>query len=230
MIASGPLTPDETTFDDALVVLDSYSLDVPMPVRRHLRRGSEGKHPETPTAEDPVFADVSIHILADNRTALEPARDCGRERGYEPMILSSGIRGDAREVAKVHVGIAEDIRSTGESMSPPAVLHSGGETTVTVRGDGAGGPNQEFALSAALELAEPELVIGAVDTDGIDGNMEVAGGLVDSRTIESVDRANAARALEENDTATALEEADATVLTAQTRTNVNDIRVIVVPE
>ncbi|WP_225336356.1 glycerate kinase type-2 family protein [Halomicrobium urmianum] len=228
VIASGPLTPDETTFADALGVLDRYDVDVPDAVDARLRRGSDGEYPETPDAGDPAFESVSQHVVADSHTAMDAAAEAAREAGYDPLVLSSRVRGEAREAAKALAGVAEECADTGTPVEPPAVLLSGGETTVTIRGDGVGGPNQEFVLSAALELSEPEIVVAAVDTDGVDGNAEAAGGIATSATAEPADEARAA--LDDNDAGTYLERRDSAVVTGPTGTNVNDLRVFVVPD
>jgi len=142
--------------------------------------------------------------------------------------LSSRIRGEAKEAAKVLSCVAEECAATGAPIEPPAVLLSGGETTVTIRGDGVGGPNQKFALSAALELADPDVVVASVDTDGIDGNSEAAGGIATQETADPV--AEAREALANNDAGGFLERRDGFIVTGPTGTNVNDLRVFVVPE
>ncbi|QLK25003.1 glycerate kinase [Natrinema zhouii] len=234
VIASGPVAPDESTFDDALRVLERYGIDAPDAVTDHLERGTTGEIAETPGSDDPVFDSVSNHIVADGMTVLEAARDAAAERGYEPLVLSSRVRGEARDAATTHVAIAEEARATGTPVSTPAVLLSGGETTVTVRGDGAGGPNQEFATSAALALEdgggenenEGGITIAAVDTDGIDGATDAAGAVVDGTTVE--DTAAAREALAENDVYPYLESRNGLILTGPTGTNLNDLRVLVV--
>jgi len=233
VIASGPLVPDETTYADALAVLERYEIDAPEAVLVRLERGAAGEITETPAIDDPAFERVSTQIVADGMTALEVARETAANRGYEPLVLSSRIRGEAREAATTHVAIAEEVRATGNPVSPPAVLLSGGETTVTIRGDGTGGPNQEFATSAALELADGDetegeagITIAAVDSDGIDGVSDAAGALVDRTTVEDPDSARTA--LAENDVYPYLETRHALVRTGPTGTNLNDLRVLVV--
>jgi glycerate 2-kinase (EC 2.7.1.-) len=228
-IASGPFVADPTTYADASDVLDRYDCEVPDAVSRRLDRGGTGELDETPTAGDPVFDSVTTTIIGDGMTAVGAAADRASEAGFDPLVLSSRVRGEAREAAKTHVAIAEEIAVTGEPTSPPAVVVSGGETTVTVGGDGTGGPNQEFVLSAAVELAGgaiEDAVVAAVDTDGIDGITDAAGGIVDATTV---DPAVARRALADNDATAALAAADALVSTGPTGTNVNDLRVVVVP-
>ncbi|WP_254763140.1 glycerate kinase type-2 family protein [Natrinema marinum] len=233
VIASGPLAPDASTFDDALAVLARYEIDAPETVVDRLERGAAGEIAETPGPDDSAFEAVSNHVVADGMTVLEAARDAVVERGYEPLILSSRVRGEAREAATTHVAVAAEIRATGTPLEPPAAILSGGETTVTVRGDGTGGPNQEFATSAALELAEGDengseghVTVAAVDTDGIDGATDAAGALVDGTTVVDPDAAR--EALAENDVHPYLESRGALVRTGRTGTNLNDLRILIV--
>lgn len=222
-VASGPTVPDRTTYDDALAVLEAYDIDTPAVVDEHLRTGATGALPETPSGDDPVFDSATHHVLADNMTAVEAAASAAESRGYTPVILSTRVRGEAREAAKSHAAVAEECRATGNPVAPPAAIISGGETTVTGPGSGTGGPNQEFAVSGALELSDPDTILAAVDTDGIDGNSDVAGGLVDHETAATIDTATSA--LDTHETTRALREADAAVETGPTGTNVNDLRI-----
>jgi hydroxypyruvate reductase len=224
VVASGPLAPDPTTYAEALDVLDRYGIDAPA-VRDHLAAGAAGEHEETPKSGDPAFDRVTTHVVASGRTAVDAAAALARERGYTPLVLSTRIRGEAREAARTQVAVAEEALASGDPVTPPAVVLSGGETTVTVTGDGDGGPNLEFALAAALELPD-DAVLASVDTDGFDGSTDVAGALVDATTV---DDATAARdALGRNDALGYLRDRDATVETGSTGTNVNDLRVLVV--
>jgi hydroxypyruvate reductase len=224
VVASGPTVADDSTYADALAALDRHGVDAPGAVRSHLEAGAAGDRPETPGPGDPAFERVDTHVLADGATALAAARDVAEAAGRETLVLSARLRGEASEVAKVHAGIAEECHATGTPLDPPAVVLSGGELTVTVEGDGAGGPATEFALASALELGEGTTV-AAVDTDGVDGHAGVAGGLVDAATVD--DPGPAREALADNDAATYLRERGDTVLTGPTGTNVNDLRVVV---
>ncbi len=227
VIASGPTVPDTSTYDDALAVLDDYAVDVPAPVRDHLERGARGDLPETPSEGDPAFEAVDTHVLADGSTALAAASHAARERGYEPLILSSCIEGEAREAGGVHAAIGAEAATSGDPVDPPAVVLSGGELTVTVDGDGDGGPNQECALAAAHRLPDGA-AFACVDTDGIDGASEHAGALVDSETVG--DPADARAALRDNDAGGFLAGRNALLRTGPTGTNVNDLRVLVVED
>lgn len=229
VVASGPISPDSTTYETARDVLAAYDIDPPASVAKRLERGVDGDAPETPGPDD-VFNDVSVHVLANNATAVSAARGVCAAAGFEPVVLSSSIRGDAAEAAKTHVAIAEEVRRRGTPVEPPAAILSGGETTVTVGdGSGTGGPNQEFALSAALELAgaDTRAVLCAVDTDGLDGPTDAAGAIVDRDTVD--DRRRARSGLEAHDAYGYLDDRDALVSTGPTGTNVNDLRVVLVP-
>ena len=225
VIGSGPTAPDPSTFADALAVLDDYGIDAPEAVRGRLERGASGELAETPTADDSCFDRVTNHVLANAWTALDAAREAAAEAGFRTLVLSSRIKGEAREAARTQAAVAEEIAATGNPVEPPAVVLSGGETTVTVEGDGRGGPNAEFALSAARSLPATA-VLASVDTDGEDGASEAAGALVDGDTVE--DRRAAAAALRANDAAGYLADRDALIETGRTGTNVNDLRALVV--
>lgn len=227
VVGSGPTVPDGTTYADALDVLDRYSVSVPDAVRAHLRAGRRGVYPETPTAEDPVFERVRTVCIGRNGEAVDAAVETAGEAGYNTLALTSRLRGQARHVGPVLCSVAESVASDGQPVEPPAVVVAGGETTVQLDGTtGRGGPNQELALAAALELTD-ETVVAAVDTDGEDGSSEAAGAIVDATTV--TDAASARERLESHDAGAALATAGATIRTGPTGTNVNDIVVLVVP-
>ena len=232
-IASGPTVPDPTTFGEALAVLDRYQIDAP-PARAHLQRGVSGDVPETPKAGDPRLARAATHLIASNQQSLEAAASVLRDAGYPPTILASGITGEARDVGAVHAAIAAQVAVHGQPLAAPCALLSGGETTVTVRsGGGRGGRNAEFALGFALALP-PGLLDGgriralAADTDGIDGTEDNAGALVDEALFARQERRVAREALRRNDAWSAFSAADALLTTGPTRTNVNDLRIVLV--
>ena len=243
IIASGPTVPDPSTYADALAVLDRYDLAVPDSVRDRLQAGAAGELAETPTAGDPAFDRARSFVVGNGRTALDAAAEAAAERGYEPLALAAGVRGEARGAGVTHAAIAEECAARGTPAEPPAVLLSGGETTVTLGdAEGTGGPNAEFAASAGLALAEgplgggdgreddegetaPRIVVASADTDGIDGPTDAAGGIADAATLEP----DAARdALDRHDVYPLLDEADALLRTGPTGTNVNDLRAIVI--
>lgn len=228
VIASGPLVADPTTFEEALEICEQYQLSLPAAVRAHLEAGVEGSVAETPGPDASFFERVSITILANGQRAIQAAASVATDRGYNTLVLSSQLEGEAREIGKTHAAIAHEIRATGNPLAPPAVVLSGGETTVTVTGEGRGGPNQEFAVSASLGLSVPDAVIGAIDTDGIDGRSDAAGAIVDAETATPPSGAKAA--LETNNVTPFLAANGGLVQTGPTGTNVNDLHVIVVPE
>jgi hydroxypyruvate reductase len=227
-IGSGPTVPDETTYSDALDVFEENDITPPDAVHAHIKTGIANQIPETPFPDDPAFHHVENHLIADNKTALDAARSVAKNAGYTPTVFSKSMSGEAKQAAKPFVDVCEEIAATGHPIEPPGVLLAGGECTVTVSGNsGDGGPNQEFALSAALELTE-DVVISAVDTDGEDGSSDVAGAIVDAETV--TDPASARFHLKKNDAGTYLAKKNARIRTGPTGTNVNDLFVGVIPK
>lgn len=232
-IASGPTVPDPTTYGDALGTLDRYRIRglIPASIRSRLEAGARGEAPETPKPEDPLFARVCCVIVGSNIQALEAARSEARALGLAPMILSSSIEGETREVARMHVALAREVRATGNPVKPPACLISGGETTVTLRGSGKGGRNQEFVLAAALDMAGlRDAVVLSAGTDGTDGPTDAAGAIADGETCA---RALAAgldprKALDANDAYPFFRKLGDLILTGPTKTNVMDVRLVLV--
>jgi glycerate 2-kinase len=235
-IGSGPTAPDETTFEAARSVLDRYDIDAPA-VADRLREGAAGDIDDTPGADDPAFDRVTNRVLAGAHTAIDAAATVAAERGYASLVLSSTLRGEASDLGVVHAAVAEECLATGMPVAPPAVVLSGGEATVTVRGEGRGGPNGELALAAAIELRGDggRVALCSVDTDGHDGGSDAAGALVDADTLAGTAdssggdaRRQAREALAENDTDRFLDGRDALVRTGSTGTNVNDLRALVI--
>jgi hydroxypyruvate reductase len=233
VIASGPTAPDPTTFADAWGILERRGLlaTVPPAVRRRLRDGVEGQLPDTPGPGDPAFARVLNVLVGSNRLAAEAAVSAAQRLGYQALLLSTFVEGEAREVAKLAVSLAKEILASNGPVRTPACLVLGGETTVTVRGGGRGGRNQEIALAAALALEGIEgASILALATDGTDGPTDAAGGIADGGTSSAIRAAgiDPAAALRENDSYPALEAGRALLRTGPTGTNVNDLLVILV--
>ena len=232
IIASGPFVPDPSTFSDAWNVLKKYDLikKTPETILSYLRAGIEGKAPETPKPDDKVFKNVLNRIVASNIIALKACEKKAKELGYKTLILSSMIEGETREIAKMHSAIAKEIIRTGAPIQPPACIISGGETTVTIKGDGLGGRNQEFCLTAAIEIAEIKgnVVILSGGTDGNDGPTDAAGAIVDPYTVKKgwEKGMDPVRYLENNDSYTYLKNTDSLLITGPTRTNVMDIHII----
>jgi len=225
-IASGPTAPDPTTLEDAREVLRRYGIDPPEGVARRLREG-----PETPKPEDPLFRRVTNVVCGGGRASVEAATRRARELGYGALLLSTTLTGEARGAAAVHAAMVREALASGNPSPPPCALLSGGELTVSVRGAGTGGPNQEFCLALAVEL---EGVAGWVafsaDTDGQDGPTGAAGGLVDGETARRAREAgiDPREALDRNDAHAALAAAGALLETGPTGTNVNDLRAVLV--
>jgi hydroxypyruvate reductase len=232
-IASGPTVPDPTTYADALGILDKYRIraEIPASIRTHLEAGAAGQMPETPKPSDPLFARVKSLMVASNIQALQAAETEARRLGFTPMILSSFVEGETREVARMHAALALEVRSSGNPMRPPVCFITGGETTVTLKGKGKGGRNQEFALAAALDIAgQSDVVVFSAGTDGTDGPTDAAGAIADGETVARA-RAqglNPRAALEGNDAYPFFERLGDLVITGPTKTNVMDVRLVMV--
>lgn len=231
VIASGPTVPDTSTFADAAAVFDRYGLweQAPTSIVAELRAGLAGDRPETPKPGDPLFERTNNLVVASNEQAAAAAVERARAHGLNALLLSTFVEGEAREVAKVLAAIAREERRSGQPLPRPACIVLGGETTVTVRGNGKGGRNQEMALAAAFRLAglEDVLVVCAA-TDGTDGPTDAGGAVADGTTIA---RARAlgldpARALAENDAYPLLAALGDLILTGPTNTNVNDLALV----
>jgi len=232
-IASGPTAPDTSTFKDCFNILGKYDLieGVPQSVLGFIKKGLRGEVEETTKKEDPVFKKVHNIIIGSNILALNAAAKRASELGYNSLILSSFIEGETREVAKVHAAIAKEIRSSGNPVAPPACVASGGETTVAIKGDGLGGRNQEFVLACAIEINGMErTVILSGGTDGTDGPTDAAGAICDGSTIERSLKLgmNAGEYLGRNDSYHFFKKLGDLIVTGPTRTNVMDVRLILV--
>jgi hydroxypyruvate reductase len=230
-IASGPTVPDPTTYAEALAVLARRGLAAPAPVRRHLERGARGERPETPKAGEASFRRVWTRIIGSNRLSLEAAAGEARRRGLRPVVLTSRLEGEAREVARVLTAILRGCVDDGRPAAPPVCLLAGGETTVTVRGQGQGGRNQELAAAAARPLAgfPVPAVVAALATDGVDGIGGAAGGVVDDQTLGRAARLGLAPPeafLEENDSRAFLGPLGDLIVTGPTGTNVVDLTLL----
>jgi hydroxypyruvate reductase len=229
VIGSGPTVADSTTLADARAVFEKYGIwdKVPKGVRERLSLGAS----ETPKPGDRIFARVQNLIVGSNRLAVNAAVQQAKALGYRTLVIATGIQGEAREVARVYAAIAKEIRATGRPVKAPACVISGGETTVTIHGDGLGGRNQEFALAAAEDIAGIEgVVILSAGTDGADGPTDAAGAIVDGTTIARAERVglDAAAMLGKNDSYHFFEGLGDLIKTGPTGTNVADIQVILV--
>lgn len=225
-IGSGLTAPDPTKLQDARRVLERYGIEAPQSITDHLEKGHE-----TPKPGDAAFEKLTNLIVGGGRLTAEAAAKKARELGYEPLLLSTYVTGEAQGAANLHAAVVKEILESGNPLAPPCAVVSGGEATVVVRGEGTGGPNQEFALALAVELEGVEgWAALAVDTDGNDGPTDAAGGLVTGETAAAIREGGVdpAEALDENDAYHALEAGDALVSTGSTGTNVNDLRVVLV--
>jgi glycerate 2-kinase len=220
-IASGPCAPDPTTYGDALDVLRRYRVSAPPAVRRRLERGKD----ETPKPGDPIFARVENKVIATPHRSLEAAAAVFQREGIAPVILGDAITGEAAEVAKVMAALVHEIRKHGNPWKPPLALISGGECTVTIRGEaGRGGRCSEFLLSLGIETGGVWAI--AADTDGIDGSETNAGAVLSPTSMK---RGRDARALlEKHDSYGFFAALGELVKTGPTLTNVNDYRAILV--
>ena len=227
-IASGPCAPDPSTYGEALEIIARYGVDPPASVKEHLERGALGEIPETPKPGDKIFARVENRVIATARQSLQAASDFFGQQGVPASIIGDSVTGEAREVGKAQGALARRISKSGPEK-PPVALISGGECTVTVRGEGRGGRCTEFLLSLGIELAGlPNAQAIACDTDGIDGSEDNAGAVL---LPDSLDRAvklglDAGGLLADNDSYSFFSRIGDLVVTGPTRTNVNDYRAI----
>ena len=232
VIASGPTVPDTTTFADAYGVIEKYGLleELPRSIVERLWRGKEGIIPETPKQGAESFARTYNLIIASNEVAAEAATTRAEELGFHTLLLSTFVEGEAREVAKVFAAVAKEIINSGRPLPRPACVVAGGETTVTIRGSGLGGRNQEMALSAALEIAGLEdVMIIPLATDGTDGPTDAAGAIADGSTLRRASLLlqeaglSAAQYLANNDSYHFFQQLGDLLITGPTNTNVNDL-------
>ena len=227
VVASGPTLPDAGTCADALAILARYRIAVPPNVLRVLESGDG----ETPKPGDARFARNSCHIIASAQIALEAAAAAARAAGVTAHILSDEIEGEARDIALMHAAMARAVSLRGQPFGAPCVILSGGETTVTVRGDGRGGRNTEFLLSLAVALGgQAGIHAIACDTDGIDGSEDNAGALLapDSLVRAGAHGLRARAMLDNNDGYGFFEALGDLVVCGPTLTNVNDFRAVLV--
>lgn len=230
-IGSGPTVADRSTFQDCLAILEKYQIRrrVPGSVASLLERGANGEVKETPKQGDPVFGRVQNVIVGSNTLAVRAAQQKADALGYHSLVLSTCIEGETRDVAKVHAAIAKEILRTGNPVPTPACIISGGETTVTIRGGGLGGRNQEFALAAAIALDGLRGVVAlSGGTDGTDGPTDAAGAIGDGSTLTRARQKglDAEACLRENDSYHFFEPLGDLLITGPTFTNVMDLRLM----
>jgi hydroxypyruvate reductase len=228
-IASGPTVPDATTRLDALEVLERYGVRLPRRVVEHLRGDSE----DDPSPGDPRLAANEVVTVATARNALEAAAEAARRSGITPHVLGAALEGEARELGEKHADLARRILREGAPVAPPFVLLSGGETTVTLRGEGRGGRNTEYLLSLAMGLKGHSGIWAlAADTDGIDGSGDNAGALCPPDILARATDAGlkAKSFLEGHDSYGFFGALGELVVTGPTLTNVSDFRAILVTD
>lgn len=227
-VASGPTVPDDVGRAEALRAVRDYAIDLPDRIVRHLQDAPE----DAPKSDDPRFAGNVVQVIASAARSLEAAADVARSTGVEAVILSDAIEGEAREVARMHGAMAREVAQRGRPFAAPVVMLSGGETTVTIKGDhGRGGRNSEFMLSLALEIEGCAGISAlAADTDGIDGSEDNAGAFADGQTVARMRAAglDPAALLAGHDAWSAFDAVGQLFVTGPTGTNVNDLRAILI--
>lgn len=234
-IASGPLVPDKTTFADCLDILHKFGITalVPPAVKDRLEQGAAGKVPETPKSGDPVFRRKENWIVGSNAKACTSAAAAARRLGYRTQVISSRLEGDTGEAAGFHMSVAEEIVFQNRPLRRPACLISGGETTVRVKGSGKGGRNQEFVLSCAARLARipAPIVVVSLGTDGTDGPTDAAGAVADNTTLARSLKFGSRflqDSLDNNNSYEFFRRLDDLIVTGPTRTNVMDLRLVLI--
>ena len=235
VIASGPLSPDSTTFSDALATLERYQIraQIPASALEHLEGGARGEVPESPGPDSAFFSHVDVRIVGNNRVAARAALREAERLGYRTSLLTTTLSGVAREVGRSLAERGLDLKKGGGPIAPPACLIAAGETTVEVRGTGRGGRNQELVLGAALALhGRAPVLVASMGTDGIDGTSHAAGAFSDQTTIARAEvlGLDAEAALRANDSTPFFEALDDLIVTGPTGTNVMDIQVVLIPE
>lgn len=233
VIGSGPFVPDSSTFQEAWDVLEKYNLKAGLPesIIKHLQAGLEGKVQETPKPGQPYFRKVKNLIIGSNLVALKAAEIKARDMGFETLILSSQMQGEARELAKIYAAIAKEIVKSGHPFSPPVCLLAGGEPTVTVKGKGLGGRNTELALALAIEIQKlDDITFLSGGTDGTDGPTDAAGAIASGSTYRKALKKGLKpeNYLAHNDSYTFFKETGELLITGPTRTNVMDIHIMLV--
>ena len=233
VIGSGPTVPDISTFNEAWDILEKYGLikKVARSIQKHLLSGKEGKVEETPKPGDPAFEKVLNILIGSNILALRAAENEASSYGLNTLILSSSIVGDTREAARFHLAIVKEVMSSGNPLPRPACIISGGETTVTVKGNGLGGRNQEFALAGALEINGLEkVVLLSGGTDGTDGPTNASGAVADYTTVSRARSMglDPKAYLENNDAYPFFQKLGDLLITGPTHTNVMDVRIVLI--
>ena len=233
VIGSGPTVPDPSTFEEAWEILKKYDLinEIAPSIRKHLQSGKEGKIEETPKPQEVIFERVHNSLLGSNILALLAAREEAAALGFHVLVLSSSIEGETREAARFHTAIAKEVISSGNPIPRPACILSGGETTVTIKGKGLGGRNQEFVLAGALEISGVEkVVLLSGGTDGTDGPTDATGAVADHTTVQRGKSLGLDPNfyLDNNDAYPFFKTLEDLLMTGPTHTNVMDVRILLI--
>jgi len=236
-IASGITVADKTTFIQAQRILRKYQIEdkIPLPIKRIIESGVAGKIPDTPKEGDPVFTNVSNILLGNNLVACKAARARGEELGYKPIFITASLSGEAREIARFYSSIAKEVDQNNSDLKKPALIIAGGETTVTIKGDGKGGRNQEMVLAFLIDLIESyedfsNIYFLSAGTDGQDGPTDAAGAIVSFDVKSKIDRQRLDpwQFLENNDSYHFFEKTGNLYITGPTNTNVCDMQLLIV--
>lgn len=238
-IGSGPTVPDKTTFKDVYRILKKYDLmdKIPESIKIHIEKGMNDLIMDTPKSDSNIFENTYNIIIGSNLIALISAKEEAINQGFKPLVLSSTIEGETKEVAGVHMAITREILTSGNPLSPPVCIISGGETTVTVKGEGIGGRNQEFVLACVVNMKKflkeeykDRIVVISVGTDGTDGFTSAAGAMSDGYILENTKilNINPDDYLSNNDSYNFFKKLNDLIITGPTNTNVADIRLILI--
>ncbi len=232
-IASGPTYPDSTTFATCLELIDRYQLrdQLPASVRNRLESGADGTVDETPKADNPLFARVHNAVIGNSTLAIDAVVQHAHRLGYTPLVLTSRLQGEAREIGPALVAIAQEVRTQARPLAPPACIIAGGETTVTLRGQGKGGRNQELALAAAIPLdGWSDIALLSGGTDGTDGPTDAAGAIADGSTLAraAARQLSARNHLRDNDAYHFFDSLGDLLITGATGTNVMDLQIVLI--
>ncbi len=232
VIASGPTAPDPTTYQEVIRILRRYNLwaTIPGNVHLHFQMGARGNLPETPKVGDRIFQKVNNVIIRNNRIATKACYEKAKELGYNALFLSSCLEGEARHVGTALGAIVREVRESDNPVPRPAAIIAGGETTVTVKGAGKGGRNQELVLGASMKISGLDgVAVISIGTDGVDGPTDAAGAIADGKTVLRAREMslNSFSFLDDNDSYRFFKRLKDLVITGPTGTNVNDLTVLV---
>jgi hydroxypyruvate reductase len=233
VIASGPTVPDPTSFAEALGILDKFAIgdQISTTIMETLQRGTRKEISDTPKVGDPIFERVHNTIIGNNYLAAKAAIHLATVEGFNTLLLTTSLQGEARQAGKMLSAIAKQVIATGEPIPPPACIVVGGETTVTILGDGLGGRNQEVALGAVTELADlPDIMLITLATDGDDGPTDAAGAVVTGETLQRAETAgmDPTEFLQRNASYDFFEPLGDLLIPGPTQTNVNDLTFLII--